>query len=132
MRYDFNKCFLYAAYLLILPKTNPPPSPPFPQVSRPPPASRVYYLPSYLIDRKLLYRYHIISTISLYTIPISPLFRSSFIAHWTIEPVFATETCYLHFKIYTILHKPVKPFNHNQDSYLHLWTYTIYLRTYTI
>ncbi len=42
MRYDFNKCFLYAAYLLILPNTNPPPSPPLPQSESAPPTYQVY------------------------------------------------------------------------------------------
>ncbi len=40
----FNKCFLYAAYLLIQPNTNPPPYPPFPRMSRPPLARRLYQI----------------------------------------------------------------------------------------
>ncbi len=42
-RHVFNKCFLYAAYLLIPPDTYPPPpSPPFPRKVGPPLANRLH------------------------------------------------------------------------------------------
>ncbi len=54
-RYIFNKCFLYAVYLLIQPNTNPPPSPPFPQNESAPPSPQT--IPLLFCTSLIHYRY---------------------------------------------------------------------------